>query len=159
MTLPSLAGHDDHRRWLALAVCLAGGFIVFLDVSIVNVALPTISVHLHTSGSGLQWIVSGYALAFGLLLVPSGRVGDIHGHRMLFVAGLAVFVAASAVCGAAPSVAVLVFGRIVQGAAGGVLTPQIDWRQARHASDDKALLNGEAPDDPNVPARDIPDRR
>jgi EmrB/QacA subfamily drug resistance transporter len=125
MTPPSLAGHDDRGRWLALAVCLAGGFIVFLDVSIVNVALPTISVHLHTSGSGLQWIVSGYALAFGLLLVPSGRVGDIHGHRMLFVAGLAAFVAASAVCGAAPSAAVLVFGRIVQGAAGGVLTPQV----------------------------------
>jgi EmrB/QacA subfamily drug resistance transporter len=116
---------DDRRRWLTLFVCLAGGFIVFLDVSIVNVALPTISLHLHTSGSGLQWIVSGYALSFGLLLVPSGRLGDIHGHRMLFVAGIAVFVAASAVCGAAPSATVLVFGRIVQGAAGGVLTPQI----------------------------------
>ena len=62
---------------------------------------------------------------FGLLLVPSGRLGDIHGHRMLFVAGLVVFVVASAACGAAPSATVLVFGRIVQGAAGGVLTPQV----------------------------------
>jgi MFS family permease len=78
----------DRGQWSALLVCLAGGFIVFLDVSIVNVALPTISSHLHASGSGLQWIVSGYALAFGLLLVPAGRLGDLHGHRMLFVAGL-----------------------------------------------------------------------
>jgi len=115
----------DRGQWSALLVCLAGGFIVFLYVSIVNVALPTISSHLHASGSGLQWIVSGYALAFGLLLVPAGRLGDIHGHRMLFVAGLAAFVAASAACGAAPTATVLVLGRIVQGAAGGVLTPQI----------------------------------
>src|SRR5260370_4304840 len=114
----------EHRP--ALVVCLTAGFIAFLDVSIVNVALPTISLHLRASGSGLQWIVSGYALAFGLLLVPAGRLGDIHGHRMLFVAGLAVFVAASVACGAAPTatVLVLVLGRIVQGAAG-VLTPQI----------------------------------
>ena len=120
-----MTGPDDRSRWLALGICLAGGFIVFLDVSIVNVALPAISLHLHASGSGLQWIVSGYSLAFGLLLVPSGRLGDIHGHRMLFVVGLVVFVAASAACGAAPSAAVLVVGRIVQGAAGGVLTPQV----------------------------------
>jgi len=115
----------DREQWSALLVCLAGGFVVFLDVSIVNVALPAISSHLHASGSGLQWIVSGYALAVGLLLVPAGRLGDIYGHRLLFVAGLAVFVAASAACGAAPTATVLVLGRIVQGAAGGVLTPQI----------------------------------
>ncbi|HEY6316096.1 MAG TPA: MFS transporter [Streptosporangiaceae bacterium] len=91
MTAADTTAGFDREQWSALLVCLAGGFVVFLDVSIVNVALPTISSHLHASGSGLQWIVSGYALAFGLLLVPAGRLGDIHGHRMLFVAGLAVF--------------------------------------------------------------------
>jgi EmrB/QacA subfamily drug resistance transporter len=124
VTAPAEAG-KDRRRWSALVVCLAGGFVVFLDVSIVNVALPTISSHLHVSGSGLQWIVSGYALAFGLLLVPAGRLGDIHGRRMFFVTGLAVFVAASAACGAAPTALALVIGRVIQGAAGGMLTPQI----------------------------------
>jgi EmrB/QacA subfamily drug resistance transporter len=116
---------SSRRRWYALAVCMAGGFVVFLDVSIVNVALPTISAQLHASGSLLQWLLSGYSLAFGLVLVPAGRLGDIMGHRMLFVTGLAAFVAASAVCGAAPTAAVLVAARIAQGAAGGILNPQI----------------------------------
>ena len=123
-TADTVAGRD-RQRWYALFVCVAGGFVVFLDVSIVNVALPTISSHLHASQSSLQWIVSGYSLAFGLLLVPAGRLGDIAGHRMLFVIGLVVFVAASAACGAAPTATFLVISRIVQGAAGGVLTPQI----------------------------------
>jgi MFS family permease len=115
----------DRERQYALWVCMAGGFVVFLDVSIVNVALPTISAQLHASGSLLQWLVSGYSLAFGVFLVPSGRLGDIIGHRLLFVTGLAAFVAASAVCGAAPSIGVLVAGRMAQGAAGGILNPQI----------------------------------
>lgn len=116
---------SSRQRWYALAVCMAGGFIVFLDVSIVNVALPTISRQLHASGSLLQWIVAGYSLAFGLVLVPAGRLGDIVGHRILFVTGLGAFVAASALCGAAPTAAVLVAARIAQGAAGGILNPQI----------------------------------
>ncbi len=119
------AARTSRERRYALLVCMAGGFIVFMDVSIVNVALPTISSQLHASGSLLQWIVSGYSLAFGLLLVPAGRLGDIMGHRMLFVTGLAVFVTASAVCGAAPTAAVLVTARIAQGAAGGLFNPQI----------------------------------
>ena len=102
----------SRQRWYALAVCMAGGFIVFLDVSIVNVALPTISRQLRASGSLLQWIVAGYSLAFGLVLVPAGRLGDIMGHRMLFTTGLGAFVAASAVCGAAPTAAVLAGQRI-----------------------------------------------
>ncbi len=70
------AARTSRERRYALLVCMAGGFIVFMDVSIVNVALPTISSQLHASGSLLQWIVSGYSLAFGLLLVPAGRLGD-----------------------------------------------------------------------------------
>ena len=67
------SARNSRQRWYALLVCMAGGFIVFLDVSIVNVALPTISAQLHASGSLLQWIVSGYSLAFGLVLVPDSR--------------------------------------------------------------------------------------
>ena len=115
----------ERSRWWALTAVSLATLMTYLDNNIVNVALPTISTHLHASGSGLQWIVSGYALAFGLLLVPAGRLGDVYGQRTLFITGLALFVAASAACGAAPTAAFLVASRIAQGAAGGVLTPQI----------------------------------
>lgn len=115
----------DPRRWKALAVCLVGGFMVLLDVSIVNVALPSIRDGLGASQSDLQWVISGYALTFGLLLVPAGRIGDLRGRRGSFVVALALFTLASAACGAAPNSAWLVIGRLVQGLAGGTLTPQI----------------------------------
>jgi EmrB/QacA subfamily drug resistance transporter len=121
--------HDDEapdpHRWRALAVCLVGGFMVLLDVSIVNVALPSIQTGLHAAESQLQWVVSGYALTFGLLLVPAGRFGDLRGRRTVFVGALALFTLASAACGAAPNASTLVFARLVQGLAGGTLTPQI----------------------------------
>jgi EmrB/QacA subfamily drug resistance transporter len=119
--------HDqpDPRRWKALAVCLVGGFMVLLDVSIVNVALPSIRVGLSATESDLQWVVSGYALTFGLLLVPAGRVGDARGRRTMFVVALALFTLASLACGLAPSSLFLVVARLVQGLAGGLLTPQI----------------------------------
>lgn len=122
---------DDERRgsapgrWRALAVCLVGGFMVLLDVSIVNVALPSIRAGLHATESDLQWVVSGYALTFGLVLVPGGRLGDMRGRRTLFMAALALFAGSSAACGAAPTSAWLVFARLAQGVAGGLLTPQI----------------------------------
>jgi EmrB/QacA subfamily drug resistance transporter len=122
---PDAADAPDPRRWRALAVCLVGGFMVLLDVSIVNVALPSIRVGLHAAQSDLQWVVSGYALTFGLLLVPAGRFGDMRGRRTVFVGALALFTAASAVCGAAPNAVTLVVARLAQGLAGGSLTPQI----------------------------------
>src|SRR4051812_3375757 len=76
---PPMAEAPDPRRWQALAVCLVGGFMVLLDVSIVNVALPSIEAGLNAQQSDLQWVVSGYALTFGLLLVPAGRLGDLRG--------------------------------------------------------------------------------
>src|SRR5690242_4322533 len=91
------------NRWRALAVCLVGGFMVLLDVSIVNVALPSIQSGLRAPQTDLQWVLSGYALTFGLLLVPAGRVGDVRGRRTVFVAALGLFTLASAACGAAPS--------------------------------------------------------
>ena len=119
-------GEDaDPRRWKALAVCLVGGFIVLLDVSIVNVALPSIRVGLDASSSAVQWVLSGYALSFGLILVPAGRLGDMRGRRLMFVAGLGLFTLASAACGAAQSSTWLAVARILQGLAGGLITPQI----------------------------------
>jgi EmrB/QacA subfamily drug resistance transporter len=115
----------DPRRWKALAVCLVGGFMVLLDVSIVNVALPSIRTGLSATQSELQWVVSGYALTFGLLLVPAGRIGDVRGRRTMFVVGLALFTLSSLACGLAPSALFLVVARLVQGLAGGLLTPQI----------------------------------
>src|SRR4051795_1770685 len=115
----------DPGRWRALAVCLVGGFMVLLDVSIVNVALPSIREGLQASQSELQWVVSGYALTFGLLLVPAGRIGDVRGRRTMFVVALGLFTLASLACGLAPGALFLVVARLVQGLAGGLLTPQI----------------------------------
>ena len=115
----------DPRRWKALSVCLVAGFMVLLDVSIVNVALPSIRDGLNASESELQWVVSGYALTFGLLLVPAGRVGDVRGRRTMFVVALGLFSLASLACGLAPTSLFLVIARLVQGLAGGLLTPQI----------------------------------
>ncbi|NED82099.1 MFS transporter, partial [Streptomyces sp. SID11233] len=79
--------------------CLVAGFMTLLDVSIVNVALPSIQTGLDTPESDLQWVLSGYALSFGLFLVPSGRLGDARGRRRVFMAGLVLFTLASASCG------------------------------------------------------------
>src|SRR4051812_7970656 len=115
----------DPDRWKALAVVLAAGFITLLDVSIVNVALPSIQQSLHAQPSELQWIVAGFAPALGLLLVPSGRFGDAHGRRPVFMLGVGLFVVASAASGLAPTALALVLMRIVQGFAGGLISPQI----------------------------------
>jgi len=115
----------DPNRWMALGVCLAAGFMTLLDVSIVNVALPSIVQGLHAQQNELEWIVAGYALTLGLLLVPAGRFGDAHGRRPVFMLGVALFVAASAACALAPTAFVLVLMRLVQGFAGGLISPQI----------------------------------
>ncbi len=123
---PPRDGYEpDPNRWKALAVCLVAGFMTLLDVSIVNVALPSIKTGLHAQDSELQWIVSGYALTLGLLLVPAGRFGDAHGRRPAFMLGVGMFVVASAACGLAPSALVLILTRLAQGFAGGLISPQI----------------------------------
>ncbi|MDN5796516.1 MAG: MFS transporter [Intrasporangium sp.] len=115
----------DPRRWRALSVALVAGFMALMDVSIVNVALPSIEQGLHADTSDLQWIVSGYALTFGLVLVPAGRLGDARGRRTMFVVGVAVFTASSVTAGLAPVPAVLVAARLLQGVGAGVLNPQV----------------------------------
>jgi EmrB/QacA subfamily drug resistance transporter len=126
---PAPPREDEYRadpdRWKALGVVLAAGFMTLLDVSIVNVALPSIDLGLHAQPNELQWIVSGYALSLGLLLVPSGRFGDAHGRRPVFMVGVALFVVASAACALAPTALALVLLRLVQGFAGGLISPQI----------------------------------
>jgi EmrB/QacA subfamily drug resistance transporter len=103
---------------------MIAGFMGLLDVSIVAVALPSMQKSLHTSDSSVQWVVSGYALAFGLALVPAGRLGDSWGRRRIFLLSLAGFVATSALCGAAPSLSLLVAARLLQGLVAGMLGPQ-----------------------------------
>ena len=114
----------DPRRWRALIVVLVAGFMVLLDVSIVNVALPSIARGLDADDSDLQWVVSGYALAFGLVLVAGGRIGDARGRRPTLMIGLAIFTLASAACGLARNPVMLIIARLVQGVGGGLVTPQ-----------------------------------
>ena len=118
------SGAPDPARWRILGVTLTVGFMVLLDVTIVNVAIPSMRSALHTSAGSIQWVVSGYALAFGLTLVTGGRLGDAFGRRRMMLVGLTGFIAASAAAGLAPSIAVLVAARLVQGCAAGLLTPQ-----------------------------------
>ncbi|TDC06972.1 MFS transporter [Actinomadura bangladeshensis] len=99
--------------------------MTLLDVSIVNVALPSIRAGLDASEAQLQWILSGYALTFGLVLVPAGRLGDARSRRAVFMSGLALFTVASAGAGLAPTILLLVLARLVQGVAGGILNPQV----------------------------------
>ncbi|WP_244963025.1 MFS transporter [Nocardioides dongkuii] len=114
----------DPRRWRILGVSLVVGFMSLLDVTIVNVAIPSMRTGLDTSAGTVQWVVSGYALAFGLTLVAGGRLGDAYGRRRMMLVGLAGFVLASAAVGFAPNAALVVVARLAQGACAGLLTPQ-----------------------------------
>ncbi|CAM5315851.1 MFS transporter [Streptomyces purpurascens] len=114
----------DPRRWRALWVTLVAGFMSLLDVSIVVVALPSVQRGLHASPAQVQWVVSGYALAFALALVTAGRLGDALDRRRIFLLALGGFVVFSAACGAAPSIALLVAARLAQGLAAGFMAPQ-----------------------------------
>ncbi|MDT0533355.1 MFS transporter [Micromonospora sp. DSM 115977] len=116
---------DDRRRWQALGVGLVAAFMTLLDVSIVNVAVPSIDRALGASPSDLQWVLSGYALTFGLVLVSAGRFGDARGRRSAFVFGIALFTLASALAGLAASPGWLIAARLLQGAAAGVVNPQV----------------------------------
>jgi EmrB/QacA subfamily drug resistance transporter len=125
MTATAESYVPDPRRWRGLAICLVAGFMTLLDVSIVNVALPSMQNGLHASAADLSWVVSGYALTFGLVLVPSGRLGDQHGRTWMFLLGVGLFTATSALCGVAPTATLLVAARLLQGMACGLLNPQV----------------------------------
>ena len=117
------AGHPAHerRRWFALAVLCLGVLMIVLDVTIVNVALPTIRESLAFSESSLAWVVNAYLLTSGGFLLLGGRLGDLYGHRRLFLIGIALFTLASLVCGFAGSQLVLVGARALQGLGGAIV--------------------------------------
>ena len=110
------------RHMPLIAICL-GYFMVILDATVVNVALPALGHDLGGGVSGLQWVVDGYALVFGALLLSAGSVGDRLGGRHVFELGLVVFTLASAACAAAPSVSLLVGARLAQGLGAALLVP------------------------------------
>ena len=121
---PSLDA-TERTRWIALLVCCSALFMTLLDVSITNVALPSISDALGAGPSQLQWIVSGYTLSFGLVPVLAGRLGDDHGRKRMFQIGVASFAVTSALAGLAPTAEVLIAARVLQGVAGGLINPQV----------------------------------
>jgi EmrB/QacA subfamily drug resistance transporter len=115
---------DDRSRWIALVVLCIGMLMIVLDVTVVNVALPSIQNDLGFSQSSLAWVVNAYLISFGGLLLLAGRFGDILGRKNVFLAGLALFTAASLLCGASQSQGMLVVARFIQGV-GGAMTSAV----------------------------------
>src|SRR6476661_6911138 len=113
------------HRWRALAVCQLALFATLIDVSVTNVALPSIGRATDASSSQLQWIVTGYVLSFGLVPVLAGRLGDDRGRRRMFIIGVAGFVVTSAVVGVAPDPTLIIAARVAQGLFGGLINPQV----------------------------------
>ena len=118
-------GAIARRRWLTLYVLCAGMLMIILDGTIVNVALPSIQSDLGFSQSSLAWVVNAYLIPFGGLLLLAGRLGDLISRRTIFLTGLAVFVAASLLCGIATSQGMLIGARFVQGVGGAMASAGI----------------------------------
>ncbi len=114
----------DRRRWLTLAVLLLAAFMN-LDISIVNIAIPSIQRDLHASYADIQWALAGYTLAYALVLITGGRLGDTFGRKRLFLIGVTGFTIMSALCGAAQSPGMLIASRVLQGAMGAIMIPQV----------------------------------
>ncbi|MFF4502678.1 MFS transporter [Streptomyces sp. NPDC001401] len=115
----------DRRRWLALAIVMTAAFMDLVDVTIVNIAIPSIERDAGASVSQIQWITAGYALAFAAGLITGGRLGDIHGRKRLFLIGIGGFTLASALCGFAANPEMLVASRILQGGMAAMMVPQV----------------------------------
>ena len=109
--------------WAVLSVLCLGLFMILLDGTIVNVAIPKIMTALNTDLAGVEWVMNGYVLMFAVTLVTLGRLGDLYGRRLLFVAGMALFTLSSLACGLAPSIELLVAFRVVQGLGGAAMMP------------------------------------
>src|SRR5262245_35117960 len=113
------------RRWLAAIVLMTGALMDLVDVTIVNVALPTIRRDLHASATQPEWVVSGYMLAFAAALIIAGNLGDLLGRRRVFLIGVGFFGLASLCAGLSASGAELIAARVVQGTAAAAMTPQV----------------------------------
>jgi EmrB/QacA subfamily drug resistance transporter len=118
-----MAAQPDPLRWKALTVVCAAFFMTILDVSIVNVALPSIGTSLHFSQDNLQWVITAYAITYGGFLLLAGRLADLFGRRRVFMIGVVIFTVASLFCGLAWSETVLIASRAVQGLGAAVITP------------------------------------
>src|SRR5919202_7072477 len=114
---------DDNRRWWTLAAVSFGLFMIMLDNTVVNVALPSIRSDLGISLSELEWVVNAYALTFGVLLLSGGKLADLLGRRAIFITGLVIFTAASLWCGMSGSAASLIAARTVQGVGAALMNP------------------------------------
>jgi MFS family permease len=119
------ASTRDRARWVTLIVLLSGQLMALLDVTIVNVAMPTIGRSLHASGAELQLVIAGYTVSYATLLITGARLGDVIGRRRMFLLGVGIFTLSSLTCGLAPDVGVLIAARFVQGAGAAAMMPQI----------------------------------
>src|SRR5207244_1885959 len=110
--------------WLVLLVLTTGFFMILLDTTIVNVAIPAMSTGLNSTFDQILWVINAYVLVYAVLLITAGRLGDLYGQRSLFAIGLAIFTVASALCGFSQNAGELIAARILQGVGGALLTPQ-----------------------------------
>src|SRR5438552_10607173 len=114
---------EENKKWWTLAAVAFGLFMIMLDNTVVNVALPSIERDLHMSIASLEWIVTAYALTFAALLLTGGKLADLLGRRLIFVVGLAVFTLSSLACGLAGSASLLIAARVVQGVGAAMMNP------------------------------------
>src|SRR5881409_1152633 len=114
---------QENKKWWTLAAVSVGLFMIMLDNTVVNVALPSMRRSLHMSLSELEWVVAGYALTFAAFMLIGGKLADFFGRRLIFMVGLAVFTGASLACGLAPNGGFLIGARIVQGLGGALMNP------------------------------------
>src|SRR5881397_601045 len=114
---------EENKKWWTLAAVAFGLFMIMLDNTVVNVALPSIGKDLKISISELEWIVTGYALVFAALLITGGKLADMFGRRRIFVLGLAIFSLSSLACGLAPNAGFLIGARMVQGVGAALMNP------------------------------------
>ena len=125
MTFAHASRVPDPRRWAALVILLAGGFLPPLDFNVVNLALPSIAHELHASSAELEFVMTAYTCTYAVLLITGSRLGDRFGRRRVFVIGVALFTVASLLCGIAPTAPVLIAGRALQAAGASLLAPQV----------------------------------
>jgi len=114
---------EENKKWWTLGAVSFGLFMIMLDNTIVNVALPSIQRELHIGISELEWVVNGYALTFAVLMLTGGKLADLFGRRFIFIVGLVVFVGASLACGLAPNASFLIGARVVQGVGSAMMNP------------------------------------
>src|SRR5215218_7174420 len=113
----------ENRKWWTLVAVAFGLFMIMLDNTIVNVALPSIQRDLGIGVSELEWVVNGYALTFAVLMLTGGKLADLFGRRLIFIAGLTIFTASSLACGLATGATFLIGARIVQGVGAALMNP------------------------------------